>query len=177
MDIKLPSKIHIAICEKIFPKLEVYISKSLDTAPESTPTASMHAGVNVHFLTAPSSLRSHMAFPPLRSETAARLCGKSGAKRNVFRKSNLRAPLASVSCFGACNGSPCFLSRPPFGPGQRPPGGKESLPSTAASRAPVTPGRTFVRPMRQQSARIAKATASFASLERPSASCVSTRTP
>ena len=55
--------------------------------------------------------------------------------------------------------------------------GGESLPSTAASHAPVTPGSTFAQPRRQQSASSAKATASFASLEKPKFSCVITRIP
>ena len=56
-------------------------------------------------------------------------------------------------------------------------GGSESFPITAASRAPVTLGRTLAHPIRQRSARMAKATASFASLEKPMSSCVLTRTP
>lgn len=55
------------------------------------------------------------------------------------------------------------------------PAGSDSLPMTAASRAPVTLGRVLGLSRTQQSARSAKATASLASLLQPRSSWVRTR--
>ena len=42
-------KIHIDICEKRFPKFEVYISNNLLIIPDARPIISMLKGFNIYF--------------------------------------------------------------------------------------------------------------------------------
>ena len=49
IEIKTPNNIHIAICEKILPRLSVYISSNLLIIPNINPLTNIPIGFNITF--------------------------------------------------------------------------------------------------------------------------------